>query len=291
MNADKAKMKTVKLFFLSMLLMGQLAGAPLITPEAMARHYKEPLVRVFEYRDLLKGVHPFVSNLYPIAVAQDGQFYVFDLDSTRTQYRLVTHAPTNMPVPEGVRAAFPLDFYGGKAACIVTGDVFDTPLGYLTIFHEFIHCHQWETVEPALRETLPLARHAAEKQDFMWEMNHPFPYDDDRVEETYRRMLGALDRGDEEALWLNSKALQQMLSPFDYQYMVWQQWKEGFALFIENKLRQQLGHKINRVGRNGDFSRLSFYAGGEALIRFLVDQDPDLSTDLEALFRKMMEIG
>lgn len=273
-----------------MLLMGQLAGAPLVTPEALARQYKEPLVRVFEYRDLLKGVHPFVSNLYPIAIAQEGQFYVFDLDSTQTQYRLVAHAPTNLPVPEGVRAAFPLDFYGGKAACIVTGDVFDSPLGYVTIFHEFIHCHQWETAEPSLRETLPLAQYAAEKQDFMWEMNHPFPYGETRVEETYRRLIQALDTGDEEAIWLNRKALQQMLSPFDYQYMLWQQWKEGFALYVENKLRLQLGLDKNLVGRSGPFSRLAFYAGGEALISFLVNQDPGLATDIEALFRKMKEI-
>ena len=280
-------MKTLKLFFLSMLLMGQLAGAPLVTPEAMARQYKEPLVRIFEYRDILNGVHPFVSNLYPIAVAQDGHFFVFDLDSTRTQYKFVTHAPTNMPVPEGVRAAFPLDFYGGKAACIVTGEVFDSPMGYVTIFHEFIHCHQWETVEPALREKLPLAQHAAQRQDFMWEMNHPFPYGDPQVEATYRRLIHALDIGDEEAIWLNRKALEQMLSPFDFQYMVWQQWKEGFALFIENKLRQQLGLEKNLVGRAGPFSRLAFYAGGEALISYLLTEASDLATDLEALFLKM----
>lgn len=283
-------MKTFKLFFLSMLLMGQLAGAPLVTPEAMARQYKEPLVRIFEYRDLLKGVHPFVSNLYPIAVAQDGHFYVFDLDSTRTHYRLVTHAPTHMPVPEGVRAAFPLDFYGGKAACIVTGDVFDTPQGYITIFHEFIHCHQWETVEPSLREQLPLAQHAVLKQDYMWEMNHPFPYSNESVEETYRRLVRALDIGDEEAIWLNRKALQQMLSPFDYQYMIWQQWKEGFALFIENKLRSLLGLEKNLVGRSGTFSRLAFYSGGEALIQYLVKHDQALESDLEALFNKMADI-
>ncbi len=283
-------MKTVKLFFLSMLLMGQLAGAPMVTPEAVARQYKEPLVRVFEYRDILKGVHPFVKHLYPIAIAQDGYFYVFDLNSDQTQYELMAHAPTNMPVPEGVRAAFPLDFYGGKAACIVTGDVFDTPMGYVTIFHEFIHCHQWETVEPALRKELPLAQHAIEKQDYMWEMSHPFPYGEKSVEETYRRFVHALEIGDEEAIWLNRKALQQMLSPFDYQYMVWQEWKEGFALFIENKLRQQLGLEKNQVGRAGALSRLAFYAGGEAYIKHLLKENPSLETDLEALFNKMATI-
>jgi len=283
-------MKSVKLFFLSMLLMGQLAGAPMVTPEAVARQFREPLVRVFEYRDILKGVHPFVKHLYPIAIVQDNHFYVFDLNSEKTKYELVAHSPTNMPVPEGVRAAFPLDFYEGKAACIVTGEVFDTPKGYVTIFHEFIHCHQWETVEPVLRANLQLAQHALEKQDYMWEMSHPFPYGEKSVEETYRRFIHALDIGDEEAIWLNRKALQSLLSPFDYQYMLWQEWKEGFAIFIENKLRQQLGIETNRVGRAGKLSRLAFYAGGEAYIKYLVNKTPSLSTDLEALFEKMAEI-
>ncbi len=283
-------MKSVKLFFLSMLLMGQLAGAPMLTADAVARQYKEPLVRVFEYRDILKGVHPFVKHLYPIAVVQNDHFYVFDLNSEKTRYELVVHSPTNMPVPEGVRAAFPLDFYGGKAACIVTGDVFDTPLGYVTIFHEFIHCHQWETVEPALRQSLPLALHANENQDYMWEMLYPFPYGEKSVEETYRRFIHALDIDDDEGIWLNRKALQSMLSPFDYQYMVWQEWKEGFALFIENKLRHQLGLENNRVGRSGSLSRLAFYAGGEAYINHLLKENPSLEADLEALFSKLLEI-
>lgn len=283
-------MKSVKLFFLSMLLMGQLAGAPMVTPEAVARQYKEPLVRVFEYRDLLKGVHPFVKHLYPIAVVKDDHFYVFDLNADKTAYELAAHSPTNMHVPEGVRAAFPLDFYGGKAACIVTGEVFDTPMGYITIFHEFIHCHQWETVEPGLRQNLPLAKYAQENQDYMWEMSHPFPYGEKSVEETYRRFIHALDIGDEEAIWLNRKALESKLSAFDFQYMVWKEWKEGFALYIENQLRHQLGIETNRVGRVGGFNRLAFYAGGEAYIKYLVQHDPALKTDLEALFEKIGEI-
>jgi len=283
-------MKSVKLFFLSMLLMGQLAGAPMVTPDAVARQFKEPLVRVFEYRDILKGVHPFIKHLYPIAIVKDNHFYVFDLNADQSQYELKAHSPTNMPVPEGVRAAFPLDFYQGKAACIVTGDVFDTPMGYVTIFHEFIHCHQWETVEPGLRDSLPLAQYAKENQDYMWEMSHPFPYGEKNVEETYRRFIHALTIGDEEAIWLNRKALQSMLSPFDYQYMVWQEWKEGFALFIENKLRQQLGLENNHVGRAGALSRLAFYAGGEAYIKHLLKENPPLDTDLEALFSKLLEI-
>jgi hypothetical protein len=110
------------------------------------------------------------------------------------------------------------------------------------------------------------------------------------VEETYRRFIHALTIGDEEAIWLNRKALQSMLSPFDYQYMVWQEWKEGFALYIENKLRQQLGIEYNQVGRSGALSRLSFYAGGEAYIKHLVTKCPSLNKDLEALFYKMEKI-
>jgi len=271
-----------------MLLMGQLAGSPAQSPDRVALAYKNQLVRVFEYRNSLEGVHPFVKGLYPIAKAEDNHFYVFDLDETRKEYRLVAYEEIEMKIPKGIRAAFPLQFYDNNCACVVTGEVFDTPEGYVTIFHEFIHCHQWHTIEQGLREQLPLAQKALGKGDYMWEMNHPFPYSDPWFEKTYSRFIHAAKNNDHLEVKALRNELAEILNEDDYQYMVWQEWKEGFALFIENKLRKHLNLQVNRVGRQAPWSRTVFYAGGEAFINLLAENEPKLQTDLEALFIKML---
>lgn len=277
----------LRLFFLMMLLMGQLAGSPAQTPDKVASTYKNQLVRVFEYRDSLEGVHPFVAELYPIAIAQDGHFYVFDLDETQKQYRLAAYEEIEMKVPKGVRAAFPLEFYDNKCACIVTGEVFDSPEGYVTIFHEFVHCQQWHTIEPELRQKLPLAQKSLENNNFMWEINHPFPYEDKWFEETYSNFIKAAENNHiDEANALRAE-LREILNEDDYQYMVWQEWKEGYALYVENKLRSHLDLPANKVGRKTPYNRTVFYAGGEAWINMITENEPALQTDLENLFFAM----
>jgi len=34
--------------------------------------------------------------------------------------------------------------------------------------------------------------------------------------------------------------MRKYLKNHDYEYMIWQQWKEGFARYIENKIRNTL---------------------------------------------------
>ena len=89
----------------------------------------------------------------------------------------------------GVRAAFPLDLYDNRTVCVVTGEVFDDLKGYVIIFHEFIHCQQAENIEPELKQTLNIARKAVENGDSMWEINHPFPYENPDFVRLYQSFL------------------------------------------------------------------------------------------------------
>jgi hypothetical protein len=286
-NQQSRQLHGWRLFFLVMFMMGQLSGSPAQTPDRIFNSYNKQLVRIFEYRDSLEGVHPFVKNLYPVAIAEDGYFYVFDLDETRKEYRIMAYEEIEMKVPKGIRAAFPLQFYDDKCACVVTGEVFDTPEGYITIFHEFVHCHQWHTVEPSLREILPLAQKSYQDGDNMWEITYHFPYEDKWFIETYQAFKNACIENDHKAVARLRAELATMLNDDDYQYMVWQEWKEGFALFIENKLRKHLNLERNKVGQSLPYNRTVFYAGGEAFINYLAGQNPDLQTNLKALFYSM----
>lgn len=79
---------------------------------------------------------------------------------------------TNVDYADQLDAAFQLECYDNRMACVVTGDVFDEVAGYVTIFHEFVHCQQVDICEQTLKQTLGVARKARAAGDYMWEITH-----------------------------------------------------------------------------------------------------------------------
>lgn len=248
------------------------------TPGQQAADYADRLQKVWRMRSQVMDIHPFLEQVWPVAVVESDHFLIYDLDASGERYVLSCRAPTPMPVPKGVRAAFPLECYGGRAACVVSGDVFDTLDGYVTIWHEFVHCQQWETCEPRLREGLEIARRARAENNPMWEIDHPFPY---------AAFLQAAAAGAAGDILACRTRLREGLASVDLEYMVWQEWKEGLARYIENRIRSRLGLEEHHGGQEAPFSRVSFYEGGARLIAFLGRSEPVLLWDIEALFARM----
>jgi hypothetical protein len=172
-------------------------------------------------------------------------------------------------------------------ACVVTGEVFDDLAGYAIIFHEFIHCAQMATCEPELKAGLSIAREAEAEGDYMWELAHPFPYTDETFEEIYALFLERAAAGDMAAVSRCRAFLREVLNAQDYEYMVWQEWKEGFARFIEKKVRAELELAPRADSPTPPFDRVVFYEGGARYISLLVDENPDLEEDIEGLFRRI----
>jgi hypothetical protein len=123
----------------------------------------------------------------------------------------------------------------------------------------------------------------------MWEINYPFPYAVARFVELYTAFLGAVE-GDQvgEALECR-RQLKQGLDVGDFEYMVWQEWKEGFARFVENGIRRRLDLEENHGGREEPFERVLFYEGGARFIEFLEAREPHLTADIEKLFGRMLQ--
>jgi hypothetical protein len=249
----------------------------------------DPLGQVFAVQRQLRDLHPAFQQLYPIAVVRDQRISVYVPVPAHWSYRLVASGPDSYNMPEGVRAAMPLDFWGGRIACVVTPDVFDTPGGYVAIFHEFVHCYQWETCEMHLKEKMEVFRQAQARHDFMWELQHPFPYEDPAFRRDYEAMLKSLAEGDLDHARADRKAIRERLSGTDWEYMTWEEWKEGLARYLENAVNARLGLPENRGGRRPPFSRVSFYAGGEGLIRALAKGKPALAKDIEALYHRIAD--
>lgn len=251
----------------------------------MGNNYQASLQKVLELQQKIQDIHPLFCSTYPIAIVEDDTFHVYDMEEGKTNYRLVRQAPTPMPIPVGVRAAFDLECYQNKIACVVSGEVFDSLDGYATIFHEFVHCHQAATGELKIKQGLEIARRAMEAGDFMWELEHPFPYENSDFVAAYSALLHAVEAEQSNAVIQTHRKLKDFLSPLDYEYLSWQEWKEGLARLIENRLQVRMDLPENHFGRQRPYHRITLYEGGAGLIAALCEEQPELYTDLVSLFR------
>jgi hypothetical protein len=255
---------------------------------AMVERYGQNLQKLFDLQKKIERIHPFLKKLYPVAIVEGDLFYVFDLNPSGRRYVFAKLAKPAMIVPEGIRAAFPLDFYDNKMACVVSGDVFDDLSGYVMIFHEFIHCAQTDCCEYKLKSGLDVAQQAQAANDYMWELNHPFPYEDNDFLEIYKIFLEAAAEKDVDTVLRCRAFLKETLNTPDYEYMVWEEWKEGFARLIENRIKKKLELEENHGGIDLPYNRVVFYEGGARYISVLFDEDKDLEKDIESLFQKML---
>ncbi|MFN2302434.1 MAG: hypothetical protein ACK2TV_01760 [Anaerolineales bacterium] len=232
--------------------------------------------------------HPALEKLYPIAVLKDEHLLIYDSDLEK--YRLTKRISVPMPIPIGVRAAFQLQDYDGRIACVVSPDVFESQEGYITILHEFVHCYQYETCEQELKLTLDIAQKAIEVDDNMWEINYPFPYLGRDFIRPYTHFMEGLKVRDVIKIKRSRKQLKAYLALHDFEYMIWQEWKEGFARWVENHIKQHLEMPQNTKGSLPPYDRVVFYAGGAALIGFLARNEPNCLQDLPHLFNQIISL-
>ncbi|MCS6906464.1 MAG: hypothetical protein RML93_01115 [Anaerolineales bacterium] len=119
----------------------------------------------------------------------------------------------------------------------------------------------------------------------MWEINHPFPYTAPKFVRLYQSFLNKHTLSEIENL---RQELRGILKQHDYEYMVWQEWKEGFARFIENQIRRRLGLPENHRGLEQPFTRVVFYEGGAHYIGKLSMQEVELTVQIGRLFDRML---
>lgn len=122
---------------------------------------------------------------------------------------------------------------------------------------------------------------ASRSGDFMWEINHPFPYDHPLL----ARMIREIPSWDFAETPGEMASLSAELDTMDYEYLVWSVWKEGFARFVENRIRKSRGKAENRSGNQADEStRVSFHHIGDHIWRQLVRLDGEWMNRIEAAF-------
>ena len=262
-----------------------------LAPVPVAQRYQAVLGQVEAWREKAADLHPAFAKSYPVALVVDGQWVVFELDAAGKVWNLSAQAPVTSPLPAGVRAAMPLDFWNYRMACVVTPEIFSSPAGYAVILHEFVHCFQWETVEGRLKEGLAVSREALARGDYMWELRYPFPYGNVEIRKVYGSWLAALHKGRMKKAERWRSMLKKGLNSRDWEYMTWQEWKEGLARYLENQVRIRFGLQANRPAPGAPFDRVSFYRGGELFIARLQESEPGLDKNIERLYWRIFASG
>jgi len=236
----------------------------------------------------VSDLHPLLERLYPIGIVNEERLLVYDVDPGRRSYRLVRNSVIPGPLFEHTCTTVPLADYGNRPVCVVSSDTLDSVSGCIAVFHEFAHCAQWETCEPELAAALAIAYKGVGRV-CVWEARHPFPYDNDRLTYSYRRLLAALEAGDLVSAFSWHSDAAQDLSQLDREFMVWNEWKEGFARWVEDKVRRRLGVRRNECGRLGPFGRETLHVGGSELVRLMIRAEPPLAHQLRELYRRIRE--
>lgn len=243
--------------------------------------------KIFYIHEKIKDIDLSLLKLYTVAVVEEGYFFIFDLSEDGKSYEFKCEYKTPMIVPEKVLASFPLDFYDMKPAAVVSKDAFNTLEGYIFIFHEFVHCYQWEQGDNEIRETLEIAKIAREKNDFMWELNHPFPYKDKVFIDETSRLEAVNSKLQYEDMMEYHKIMKPRLGYIDFEYMIWQEFKEGFARYIENLIREKLEVNINSNKLKEPFSRVSFYELGSRYISDILRKNLEIKGNIKCIYDKI----
>jgi len=250
----------------------------------------QQLNKIQDIKSQVQGIHPALEKIYPVVMGKNNHLLIYDVNQAQEAYHFIKTVPSPMPIPVGTRAAFPLESYGQRITCVVTPEIFNALDGYITILHEFVHCFQYETCEHRLKMSLDVAKRAQETGNSMWEIDYPFPYNGLDFIRPYSEFLDATQKKDVQKIQSTRKQLKTYLGIHDYEYMVWQEWKEGLARWVENQVREHFGLAASTKGFNQPYSRVTFYAGGSAYIDYFASEDPRVVMEIEGLFKKMAAI-
>lgn len=246
------------------------------------------LEKIQQLHKQIKGIDISVSHLHPVTLVEDNTLFVFDINESGEKYEYKLESPA--PIPKGGLAAFPLDFYHGKSSAIISDAAFNSFEGYVFIFHEFVHCFQWENGEREIRTTLQIERKYRDENNYAWEITHPFPYENSVFINNTIELETYLEKEYYNNVFHYHNQMKKCLDKIDFEYMIWQEWKEGFARYIENLIRNRVGIKINTSKLLPQFNRVSFYEMGSKYIYLLIKNNPYLKNDIRELYYKMLNV-
>ncbi|GKX27637.1 hypothetical protein SH1V18_01170 [Vallitalea longa] len=231
----------------------------------------------------IQEIHMLYKINYPIVIVKDDNCYIFD-KSNGTNYSFIKEFKAVMHIPDDIAACFYLDNYYKKYCCIIGYKLIFEKNFPIVCFHEMVHCYQGMTVEEDIKNKLKIY----DENSPMWEINYKFKYNEENFINYFKDYINALNNEKLETVKVKRKLLLQHLNECDREYFIWQEWKEGFARFIENKVRKKVGYDENNSGQESPYSRISFYRSGDLYTNQLYEYNFE-TMNIEELYVKLNE--
>ncbi|MDX2006057.1 MAG: hypothetical protein SFU83_12325 [Meiothermus sp.] len=247
--------------------------------------FERKLGELLELQTKVRHLHPLFEEHYSVVLVETYRIVSYRFENGA--YKLhrirpnIEDWPTTLPL--SLPAAFSVQILSGEVACVAKAESLDDIAGKVMMLHEFVHCHQARTCYHKLAESLEIVREGEAARNENWMLNFPFPYDHPSFVDSFYTYLESTP----ETLLEARRRVLQTLTPKDREYMVWQEWMEGFARHLENRIQQFLGLPLNLYAAKLPFNRVSFYASGAKTIGHLTALEPALETDLESLYHQM----
>lgn len=121
----------------------------------------------------------------------------------------------------------------------------------LTVIHE--HFHQLQYTQPRYFQGSKELALAQGENDYLWPLNFPFPYNNQKVVqqlfEMRKTLKNALSDTSLVSTYRAQKAqLQAIISEKEYRYLNFQLWQEGFARFMEIKVLEYWLNNYHELG-------------------------------------------
>jgi len=249
------------------------------------KNWAESLKEIINLHQRIQNIDLCVKSLHAVAIVKNNVFFVFDYNRTKKVYELVyeKHVP-GMKIPDKVLASFPLDFYNMKPAAVISEDALTSLEKQIFVFHEFVHCFQYENGEMNLKEDLNIFSKYKKENNPMWEINHEFPYNNADFIKHITSLFSAYNAPDEKNILSIYGELKNTLSDIDYEYMIWQEFKEGYARYVENSIRLNLEIAPNDTCPKEPFNRTVFYWTGSKHISLIKDVQKKSFSSLRELY-------
>ena len=243
---------------------------------------------IIKIHDSVKNIHVSVEKLYPITVINDGYFFVFDKNEIGDKYELRRKVETSVVVSNDILTAFHLDFYDMKPSVVISKDMLVNPGNDILVLHEFVHCYQLENGSLEIRNGLSIQGQEMAKKNYNWEIDFPFPYNNEYFIDKTVELAGCFANGKYEDVIIYRNCMRTYLHKTEYEYMIWQLWKEGFARYVENLIRRELGLKLNGNVLRPPFGKVHLYEIGSKYVEMLIKKDKKLNDDIIKIFNEMV---
>ncbi len=209
---------------------------------------------ISNYKKINK-LYPFFNKLYPIGIAEFNTISIYEYNEITNRYEYAKKVTMKKNFSDRTAASFPVQEFKYKACCILGKEIVKSKINMIYVFHEFVHCYQYENYEMLIKKELNIDK-------MMWDIYYNFDYSNKYFIKYYLKSVLLLEQNMVNDSILMKQELFEKLNLNDIKYITFYEWKEGYARYYENTIRKDFGIKENHYYNYPNLDSTIFYEYG-----------------------------